>query len=148
MKRILSVSVPREAANMKKGERGQALVITLILVALGGVVITPFLSHVGTSLIGSQVYRESITRQYSGDAGVEHAIWDLTYGDLATQLPSIGDSISYELGEMINGYIPDITVVRSGNLTYEITSQAGDETVSAGIEITGQTARVLRWQIT
>lgn len=133
---------------MKKGEKGQALVITLFLVAIGGVVITPFLGHAGTSLIGSQIYRESISAQYSGDAGVEHAIWDLTYGDLTTELPSIGDNVSYQLGEAINGIIPDITVVRSGNLTYEITSLAGDETIWAVVEIVGETAIVHWWQIT
>jgi len=41
---------------------------------------------------------------------VEHAIWDLTYDDLADQLTSPGDSTSYQLSEAINGIAPDITV--------------------------------------
>ena len=95
---------------MKNGEKGQALLITLCLVAFGGLVITPFLDHAGTGLIGSRLYGEAISQQYSSDAGVEHAIWDLTYDDLAAQLTFPGASTSYQLGEAINGIAPDITV--------------------------------------
>ena len=95
---------------MKNGEKGQALVITLFLVAFGTVVVTPFLGHAGTGLIGSRIYGQALNEQYSCDSGVEHAIWDLTYDDLADQLTSPGDSVSYQLGEAINGIAPDITV--------------------------------------
>ena len=133
---------------MKNGEKGQALVITLFLVAFGTLVITPFLSHAGTGLIGSRLYGEAISQQYSSDAGVEHAIWDLTYGDLASQLSSPGDNVSYQLGEAINGITPGITVSRTDNLTYEITSMAGDKTIRAVVEIAAGTVNVLWWQIT
>jgi hypothetical protein len=95
---------------MKNGEKGQALVIVLALVAFGGLVIAPFLGNVGSSLIGSRLYGEAISQQYSSDAGVEHASWGLTYSNLADQLPSPGDSISYQLGEAVNGIAPYITV--------------------------------------
>jgi len=95
---------------MKNGEKGQALVIAMALVAFGGLVISPFLGHVGNNLIGSRIYGEAISQQYSSDAGVEHAIWDLTYGDLASQLSFPGDSTSYQLGQAINGIATDITV--------------------------------------
>ncbi len=97
---------------MKNGEKGQALVITLFLVAFGTLVITPFLGHADSGLIGSRLYGESISQQYSSDAGVEHAIWDLTYDDLASQLSLPGSSYSYQLGETINGIAPNITVSR------------------------------------
>jgi len=95
---------------MKNGEKGQALVIALALVGFGALVVTPFLGHAGSGLIGSRLYGETISEQYSGDAGVEHAIWDLTYDDLADQLTSPGDSVSYQLGEAINGIAANITV--------------------------------------
>ncbi len=97
---------------MKNGEKGQALVIVLVLVAFGGLVIAPFLGHAGNSLIGSRIYGEAINQQYSSDAGVEHAVWDLTYSDLADQLTLPGASTSYQLGEAINGIAPNITVSR------------------------------------
>lgn len=133
---------------MKNGEKGQALVIVLALVAFGGLVITPFLGHAGNSLLGSRLYGEAISEQYSGDAGVEHAIWDLTYDDLADQLPSPGDNVSYQLGETVNGIAPYITVVKGDNVTYEITSVADDETIWAVVEISGENVTVCQWQIT
>jgi len=95
---------------MRNGEKGQALPIVLILVAFGGLVMAPFLGQASSSLIGSRIYGTAISEQYSSDAGVEQAIWDLTYDDLADQLTYPGDSTSYQLGEAINGIAPDITV--------------------------------------
>jgi hypothetical protein len=132
---------------MKNGEEGLALVITLVLVAFGVLVITPFLGNAGSSMIGSRAYGQAITEQYSGDAGVEHAIWDLTYDDLADNLTSPGDNVSYSLGEAINGVVPDITVVKTDNTTYEITSVANSETICAVVEISGVNVTVSQWQI-
>ena len=132
---------------MKNSEKGQALVITLILVAFGTLVITPFLGNAGSNMIGSRAYGKAITEQYSSDAGVEHAIWDLAYDDLADQLESPGDNVSYSLGEAINGVVPDITVVKTDNTTYEITSVANDETIMAVVEISGENVTVNQWQI-
>jgi hypothetical protein len=95
---------------MRKGEKGQALPIVLVLIAFGGLVMAPFLGQASSSLIGSRTYGTAISQQYSGDAGVEHAIWGLAYGGLADQLSSPGDSTSYQLGETINGIAPYITV--------------------------------------
>jgi hypothetical protein len=133
---------------MKNNEKGQAILTVLILVAFGGLVIAPFLEHAGGGLLGSRLYGEVISQLYSSDAGVEHAIWDLTYGDLAGQLPFPGDNTSYQLGEAINGISPDIFVVRTDNVTYEITSVAGNETIWANVEITGQNVTIRNWEVT
>ncbi len=92
------------------GEKGQALPLVLLALAIGTLVITPFLGHANSSLIGSRVYGQTIEWQYSSDAGVEHAIWSLTYGDLASQLPSPGDNTTYQLSEAVNGVAPTVTV--------------------------------------
>jgi hypothetical protein len=133
---------------MKNDEKGQALVIVLVLVAFGGVVITPFLGNAGDSLIGSRIYREAISQQYSSDAGVEHAIWDLTYGDLIQQINDSGDNTTtYQLGEEINSITPEITVTRTDNFTYEITSMADNETIQAIVDIAGANVRINQWRI-
>jgi hypothetical protein len=132
---------------MKNGEKGQALVIVLALVAFGTLVITPFLSHAGTGFIGSRLYGEAISQQYSSDAGVEHAIWDLRYDDLASKMPYPGDNISYQLDETINGITPAITVIKTDNVTYEITAIAEDKTIQAVVEIVGSNVTVCQWQI-
>jgi hypothetical protein len=132
---------------LKDGERGQALAIALVAIAFGAMVLTPFLGQAGTSLIGSRVYAEAMDRQYSAGAGVEHAIWDLAYDDLAGGLPAEGDNVTYTLPEAVNGVAPDITVVNSGNQTWAITSVAADETVTASVRIAGGNITVEQWQV-
>jgi hypothetical protein len=93
-------------------EKGQVLPLVLAALAIGSVVITPFLSHASASLIGSRTYGQAIAEQYTADTGVEHAIWRLTNGGLANQLHSPGDNITYQLSETINSIAPSITVTR------------------------------------
>jgi len=132
---------------MKKGEKGQALVIVLAIIAFGGLVVVPFVGRAGNGLIGSRIYGEVISQQYSGDAGVEHAIWDLRYGDLADQMSTPGDSVNYQLGETINGIIPDITVTLADNATYEVVSVADGETIQAIVQIISANVTVSQWRI-
>ena len=132
---------------MRNGERGQSLLIVLAIVAFAGLVITPFLNHAGTSLIGSRLYGEAINQQYSADAGLEHAIWNLTFSDLADNLTNPGDNTTYQLGETVNGFTPNITVTLSENSTYEIVSTAGNNTIQATIEISGENVTIDDWQI-
>jgi len=97
---------------VKNSEKGQVLPLVLAALAIGSVVITPFLTHASTSLIGSRTYGQAIAEQYTADAGVEHAIWRLTNGGLANELSSPGDSTTYQLSETINNIAPSITVTR------------------------------------
>jgi hypothetical protein len=101
------------------GEKGQALPIALVALAVGALVVVPFLSHAGTSLISSRVHGAVIAEQSASDAGVEHAIWSLTRGTLAKQFTQSGDQISYQLGETLNGFSTTVTV------TANATSQNG-----------------------
>jgi hypothetical protein len=91
-------------------EKGQALPLAILALAIGMLVISPFLGHASSSLIGSRTYGEVIAHQNACDAGVEHAIWSLTRGSLAEQLPDPGDEITYQLGETFNGVSTTITV--------------------------------------
>jgi hypothetical protein len=133
---------------MKNDEKGQALVIVLVLVAFGGLVIAPFLGHAGDGLIGSRIYGEAISQQYSSDAGVEHAIWGLTYGTLVQQINDSGDNTtSYTLGQTINGITPEINITRTDNSTYEITSIANNGTIQAIAYVVGANVTINQWQI-
>lgn len=95
------------------GEKGQALPLAIMVLALGALVISPFLGHAGSSLIGSRVYADTIRHQGSCDAGIEHAIWWLTWGGLTELIPDDGDQITYPLGEELNGLTTMITVTAS-----------------------------------
>jgi hypothetical protein len=93
-----------------KGEKGQALPLAMLALTIGSLIIAPFLGHAGTSLISSHTYADVINARSAADAGVEHAIWDLTYGNLAELIPDAGDDITYQLGEALNGYVTSVTV--------------------------------------
>lgn len=99
-----------------KGEKGQALLLVIIAVALGSLVIPAFLVHVDSSIIGSRNYENSLYSQYACDSGSEHAIWRLTDGGLASILDSPGDTITYTLPETVNNYTTNVTVCNSYQL--------------------------------
>jgi hypothetical protein len=98
-------------------ERGQSLPIAMLALAVGSLVVVPFLSHAGSSLISARMHGEVIAEQSASDAGVEHAIWSLTYGTLAEQFTQSGDEVTYQLDETLNGY--DTTVTVTANATSE-----------------------------
>ena len=62
---------------MMNGEKGQVLPLVLVALAIGTLGITPFISHASSTLIGSRIYDQAITEQYSCDAGVEWVLWRL-----------------------------------------------------------------------
>jgi hypothetical protein len=92
------------------GQSGQALPLAILALAIGSLVVAPFLGYAGSDLIGSRVYGEAVARQSAGDAGIEHAIWSLTRGTLAEQFNRPGDEVTYQLGETLNGVTVSVTV--------------------------------------
>lgn len=95
-----------------KDEKGQALPLALVALAIGSLLITPFMHSVSVNNIASRTFSGSIVQQYSSDAGVEDAIWSLTNGTLAAQLAAPGDTASYSLSEAVNGFVPSISATR------------------------------------
>ncbi len=103
-----------------KGERGQAFALALIILALGMLVVAPFLGHAGSTLIGSRVYAQATAEQYAADAGVEYAIWQLQSGGL--QVP---EGEEQQLPEFtLNEKIVGVTVHAEGDDFYQVTSSA------------------------
>ncbi len=111
------------------GEKGQALPLAILALAIGALLIAPFLGHASSSVIGSQAYADTIAYRNACDAGVEHAIWSLVYGEMGELIPNPGDQITYQLPETINGVIPTVTVTANGtsgsSTTGNITKKIG-----------------------
>jgi hypothetical protein len=129
-------------------EKGQVLPLVLIAVAMGALVIPSFLNRTGTSLIGSRVYAQELYAQYAADSGAEHAIWDLKYGGLGDTLSSVGDNVTYALGEAVNGLTVNVSVVKTGEPnSYDITSSAGDRALNASVSVNSTDTRILNWII-
>ncbi len=70
------------------GQRGSALILVLIALALGSLIITPTLNYVSTGLLETRVSEEMLLDLYSADAAVEYSLWQLKYDvdGLADQL--------------------------------------------------------------
>jgi len=93
------------------GEKGQALPLAMLALTIGMLVITPFLGHASSNLIGSRTYEQSLTEVYSCDAGIEWALWrlkndpvlttDTTYGSAPLEpIPSEINSSSFPTTEL------------------------------------------------
>lgn len=93
-----------------RGESGQALVIALVALAVGVLLVAAFLYYVSASQRASQGAREAVVDHYAADAGVEHAIWRLTYEPGFTQTVAASSPVVYSI--TINGRTVVITVTQ------------------------------------
>ena len=97
-------------------ESGVILPMALILLLAGSILIVPLLHSVSTGLLISQRTGFADSGDYSGDAGIEDAIWDLTFDDLADDIPNKDDSTTYEINAPINGETVSVTVTNLGTV--------------------------------
>jgi len=58
-------------------EKGSVFIIVLVLLVVGGLVLTPLLGLMSTGLMSGQVYEKKTAELYAADAGVEDAIWSI-----------------------------------------------------------------------
>ncbi len=103
-----------------KGQKGAALPLAIMALAFGTLVITPFLSHASSAIIGSGVYAQGLSERYAADAGIEYAIWGLMSQTLVvpegatTPLPAMS----------LNNKAVSVSVQNQGSDTYLITATA------------------------
>jgi hypothetical protein len=144
-------------------ERGQALPIVLGALALGIMVVAPFLSHASASLISAQDYRQMLYEQYAADAGVEQAIWRLNEDGLASELADVGDTLTYKLTNTVNHISPEVTVTKTdalkkpqkngkkpkkhGQDIFQIDCLAGSTTINAEILVENGEAQIESWEV-
>jgi len=62
-----------------RDEKGNVFILVLILLVVGGLVLTPLLGLMSTGLVSGQVYERHVHKYYAADAGVEDAIWTIKY---------------------------------------------------------------------
>lgn len=96
-------------------EKGQALVLVLILLVVGGLIIAPLLEFMGTGLkVGKDVYENKMYETYAADAGVEDGLWQIKHDGLAGfdgyDEYDYSSQWPYSLNESINGYSVNVTI--------------------------------------
>jgi len=107
---------------LMKNERGFALPLVLVLLLLGGLIISPLLGYVSTGLRVGKSNENLMERLYAADAGVEDALWYLITDNI-----TVPDGGSASLPEStINSKTVNVTIKDKSKLVYEITSVATD----------------------
>lgn len=104
-------------------EKGQALVMVLGFLAIGGLTIAPVLSYMNTGLHSGQLQKERMIGSYAADAGVELALWNLTINGL--EIPEGEQSILPQFTS--NNQTVNVTIDNIDSRTYAITSTATNE---------------------
>ena len=117
--------------NIMKGairdQKGQTLILALILLVVGGLIIGPLLAYMNTGLRAGGVYERKADELYAADAGVEDAIWRIQSNDLTFD----AGNHSYPEPLSVNNRSVDVVVYRydwdptcGENFTYQILSTA------------------------
>jgi hypothetical protein len=63
-------------------EKGQALPMVLILMAVGGLIIVPLLAYTSSGLKVGKAYEKMADEYYAADAGIEDGLWQIKYNHL------------------------------------------------------------------
>jgi hypothetical protein len=116
---------------MKGDEKGQALPLAILVLAIGSLVVAPFLGQASASLTGSRLYGRGLAELYAGDAGIEHAIWSLAYGGLAESFDGPGDQVTYQFPETVNGLTATVTI--TANVTASPAGEIEDAIIDSEI---------------
>ena len=100
-----------DTGKMRK-QKGMALALTLMALAVGSLLIIPTLNFVYSGTINTRIAEEYTLEQYTAEAAAEFALWQLKYNvDDITDLLDM-DNPSHEDSVVINGIeIPIITEV-------------------------------------
>ena len=130
---------------MMNSEKGEALPLALLALAVGMLIVTPFLGHVSTSLTGSRIYNQAISEQYSADAGVEYAIWQLMNGQAAVPEFTLNDNTAKVTIEDEGGQIYKITATATSADGSSTTIEARVSYRGSDIFTTGNSGTILRY---
>jgi len=93
-------------------ESGRSLPAALITLAVGSLLLTPFLSFVSSRALGTSSAAETFNEQYASDAGIEFGIWSLLNNPAFRTQVDINAGIAQPLAfpSPINSYTPTLSV--------------------------------------
>lgn len=118
-----------------RNEKGSVLPLVLVLLVVGGLILTPLLGLMSTGLVSGQVYERKTDELYAADAGVEDAIWKVQHQVEGVPVPTCDDPDPepwpYNMTDdtnKVNGKDVEVTITyvnnTTGELTYRIVSTA------------------------
>jgi hypothetical protein len=138
-----------------RSEKGQVLILVLILLTVCSLLIKPLLDYIGTGVKTSKVYENKISDLYAADAGVEDATWQIKYDQLPTLFTNppykTYDFLaewSYTISEQVNGRSVNATIknVWVPNIATPGEAQARTIITDEKLIVTGTTLGVSTYQ--
>jgi hypothetical protein len=127
-----------------RDEKGQALILALILLVIGGLIMAPLLAYMSTGIIAGGAYEKKADELYAADAGAEDAVWKIQDGTEVRPPSCITDPTSwnYSISD-VNGKSVAVTITYVSNVThtYHIVSTATGDGSGTKIDayVTGDT---------
>jgi hypothetical protein len=111
-----------------RDEKGQALILALILLVIGGLIMAPLLSYMSTGIIAGGAYEKKADELYAADAGAEDAVLKIQQQTGGVQYLYCGGgnhSLSYNIAD-VNGKSVAVTITYLSNIThtYQVVSTA------------------------
>ncbi len=107
MKRILKKLVREEG--------GQALILALALLGIGGLIVVPLLSFMSTGLMAAQTVEKKMNQLYAADAGIEDAAHKIKYDTPDPPLPAnVDDSVTYPINGINNTNV-SVTITKESD---------------------------------
>ena len=139
-------------ALLARREEGQALPLALIALAVGVVLVTPFLTTVSVNVIASRHAEEAIANRYSTDAGMEWGLWRLKNDPTLTTSTTYTETPLQPTPAAVNGDSFPTTEIRfvssaGASVSYDLRSQRGGRTIVARVTASPSGVSVVSWQI-
>jgi hypothetical protein len=115
---------------LRRGEKGQALLLTMILLLVGSLIVVSLLIYMGSGVkVGKDVHEERMDELYAADAGVMNAFWHIK--TIADGIPEAVDDPPLQIADILNGKTVDpIIITYIDEKTYKINSTAKSDTGS------------------
>ncbi|MDO8531132.1 MAG: hypothetical protein Q7T26_03040 [Dehalococcoidia bacterium] len=89
-------SVNGEVRELARDERGQVLVLVLIVLAVGTLMVTSFLTAESADLLSARESSAHLGNRTAADAGVEHGIWRVRYDPTFVAGLPVSTPVSYQ----------------------------------------------------
>ena len=102
-------------------ESGQTLLFVLVLLCVGGIMLMPMLSYMGTGLHANQTYEIKTEELYAADSGVEDAIWKVNHLPDSVPENKLNGVLDIGEGEVTDNYLYNIADVNGYSVGVEIT---------------------------
>jgi hypothetical protein len=80
-------------------EKGQVMILVLILLVLGALIIAPLMGFMSTGIMAGQTIEERVEEVYAADAGIEDALHKMLSG--YESLPeTVGENLTYSIADV------------------------------------------------